>query len=789
VPLSPLDRKLVRDAWASRGQIATIALVLSGGVACFIAMRGTRDALEDARDRYYDRNRFADVFATAASAPESLGARIERLPGVATVQTRIAEDITVPIEGMERPASGRLLSLPAHGEPATNAIRLLDGRGPDRGRDDEVVLLANFAEAHGLRVGDRLPAVLGGKLRELRIVGTALSPEFVYAIRPGQLVTDPQRNAVMWMERSALAAAFNLQGAFNDVSLRLQPGASNQEVRARLDRLLEPYGGDGAIDRVHQISNQILSAELSQLTALASMVPLVFLGVAIFLVHMVLGRLVTLQRPAIASLKALGYSNGQVGRHYLRLTSLVLVPGIALGVAGGIGLGGVLVRLYARLFRFPDLVFRLTPSLCASAVVASATAAIVGAWFAVRAAVSLPPAEAMRPPAPARYRRGLVARLGISELVGPSALMVVREIERRPLRTALSSAGIAGAIALMILGRFGVDSMDDYFQGTLLREQQQDLAVTFAHSKDRRAVSDLAHLPGVLRAEELRSVPIRVRYEHRVRDSLLVGVAAGSTLRRLVERGGAPRVIPEDGVLVTAQLGRVLDLRIGDRLTLELREGERATVHPVVAGFVDEVAGMFLYARSDHVAALEHDMGAASSALLTVDPRELASVEEQLRRRPDVIDVSDLHGDVRRMQEMQGAVMDVWTAVSITMSACIVFGVVYNNARIALASRARELATLRVLGLSRGEISSILIGSLAVEVALAVPVGLWLGHFWAVAFMRNVDQEVYRFSVVVRPRTDVLAAAVALLAAAASALWVRRSLDRLDLIGVLKIPE
>jgi putative ABC transport system permease protein len=444
------------------------------------------------------------------------------------------------------------------------------------------------------------------------------------------------------------------------------------------------------------------------------------------------------------------------------------------------------VTLYGELFRFPDLAFRLTPSLVAEALGASGAAAMFGALLSVRAAVALPPAEAMRPPAPTRYRRGLTDRLGLSTLLGPSALMVAREIERRPGRTLLSALGISGAIALMILGRFGLDSIDAYIEGTLRREQRQDLAVTFVRPIDRRAVRELARLPGVIKAEGIRAVPIRARREHRVRDSVLMALPEGATLRRLVGRAGRALSVPEDGVVVTSKLGEILGLGAGDRLELELREGDRRTVHPVVAGFADEATGLFVYAGSSLAASLEGDLGAVSSAMLSIDPLRVASVEEQLRRMPTVVDVSDLASDAQRLRDMQGSMMAVWTAVSITLSACVVFGVVYNNARIALASRARELASLRVLGLSRGEISEILIASLAVEVSLAVPVGLVLGQRWAELFMRNVDQETFRFVVIVAPRTDFLAAVVALLAAAASALWVRRSLDKLDLIGVLK---
>ncbi|HEX2872178.1 MAG TPA: FtsX-like permease family protein [Polyangiaceae bacterium] len=787
--LRALDVKLLRELSRLRGQIATIAIVLAGGIVCFVSLRGTYASLATAQAAYYDRYRFAHVFATAERVPERVARKLEQLPGVDSVQTRVAKEVTVPIDGMALPAYGRLLSLPASGKPATNALYLRKGRFPSAERDDEIVLIESFAEAHGLEPGHRVPVVVNGKRRSFRIVGIALSPEFVYSVRPGAMVDDPKRHAVLWMERAALASAFELGGAFNDVSLRLAPDASEQAVRVAVDRLLAPYGGLGAIGRKEQISNRILTQELSQLGVLSTMVPAIFLGVTGFLVNLVLGRLIRLQRSEIATLKAIGYSDGEVGRHYLGLAIIVLVPGSAVGLAAGFALGRRVLGLYATSFRFPDLVFQMPFSLVATAVLVSALAALTGAYGAVRAAVRLPPAEAMQPPAPAHYRQSILERFGLGQVIGTSAMMVVRELARRPLRTLFSSLGIAGAVSLLILSHFGLDSLLSYFDNTFLREQRQDLAVTFARPVPPSVVGELGRLPGVLRAEGLRLAPVRVTFGHRSRDSVMMGLPEESTLRRLVTRGGSEVSVPDDGVVLTKTLGDVLGIRVGDRPAFEVREGERRTIYPVVVGFVDESIGMSSYLRAGALAKLEGDLGAVSTVMLAVDPLHIDEIEADLRRSPHILDVSDASHDMERLLELNQSIMNVWTAISIVLSAGIVFGVVYNNARIALAARSRELASLRVLGFTRREISGILLGSQIVEVALAVPVGLWLGAVWAEQFMQTVDQETFRWAVHIAPSTYLLSVTVTVLAAAASALWVRRSLDTLDLVSVLKARE
>jgi len=785
-----LDRKLLRDMARLRGQIATISLVLASGIMCFISLQGTYQSLEDTRERYYDRYRFAHVFAHVESAPMTLLPRIETLSGVAAAQDRLVETITVPLPDLPRPAYGQIVSLPSHGEPSTNAVRVTDGAVPTYGNDTEVLVLTSFARAHDLHVGSELPVVINGALRRLRISGTAESPEFVYAIRPGALVDDPKRYAVLWMEKSVIAAAFHLEGSFNDVAVRLQPGVAPEPVLAALDRLLEPYGTHGAIPRKQQLSNHVLNGELSQLAALSNMVPLVFLGVAAFLINMVLGRLVALQRPEIAALKALGYTEREITRHYLGLVAVVIVPGMAAGVLGGWWLGRLVLSLYQNIFRFPDLRFDLSAKLVAQGLLVSSIAGVLGALFAVRSAVRLPPAEAMRPPSPGPYRRGLSERLHLGPLLGPSLTMVVRELERRPARTALSVLGIAGAVALVIFGHFGTDSLDNYLESLFRREQRQDLVVSFSRPVDPRAAEQLAEIPGVRTAEGLRAVPVRVRFDHRVRESVLMGVPAGSTLRKVLARSGKVVEVPEEGVLMTAALGEILHLRRGERVNVELLEGDHRVVRPMVTDFIDDTVGLQLYASVGTVSALSGDLGAISQAMLQIDPVSRASVEAQLRRSPRVIDVSDIRADVQRLRDMNGAAMDVWTAVSIVMGACVIFGVVYNNARISLAVRSRELGSLRVLGLTRAEVSTILIAGLTIEVVLALPIGLLFGRLWAeLFFTRAVDQETFRFQVYVEPRTYLMAALVALFSAAASSVWVRRNVDRLDLIGVLKTNE
>ncbi|HEX2734566.1 MAG TPA: FtsX-like permease family protein [Polyangiaceae bacterium] len=784
--LSALNRKLWRELSRLKAQIATIGIVLAGGVACFVSLRGNYDSLRDSVFDYYDESRFAHVFARVQSAPIALLDRIERLPGVERADARIEKNIQLPMPGMARPASAVLLSLPERRELAINALSIRSGRMPAPGQSSEVVVLQAFAEAHGLVLGQTIPAVLGGKLRQLRVVGTVLSPEFICAIRPGAMIDDPKRYTAIWMDAQEVAAAFELQRAFNSLVIRTSSGANEADLIDRLDRLLMPYGTTGASGRRDQPSHRILSDEFKQLETLSGMVPAVFLAVVAFLVNLVLGRFIALQRPEIAALKALGYTNTEIRMHYMGLVLVVLVPGLLLGAAFGVWLGTAVTGVYGSVYRLPNLRFHLSWQLVATSFLVSAAAAGSGAYLAIRAAMRLPPAEAMRPPAPARYRRSWLDRLGLSQFLSSSAMMVVRELERRPWRTLLSSAGIAGAIALSILGRFGWDSFMDYFDGTFQRAQRQDLTVSFAQPLSPDAVQAVRTLPGVTRAEALRSIPVRVRFGHQERTLPLIGLERDSTLRAIVDKHGNPTPLSDDGVIATSALAKIFGAEVGDRLDLQVHEGRHLNVRPLLTGFVDEAFGLQLYAPNALLSKLEKDSGAVSQILISVDPSAVLEVEQALKRSPNVLDVSDVRGDMQRALDMNASFMSIWTLVSVLLASGVVFGVVYNNARIALATRSRELASLRVLGFTRAEVGRVLLGSLGVEVLVAIPLGLWLGKYWASGLMADVDVEAYRWAVVVAPTTYAYSGAVALLAALASTIWIRGSLERLDLISVLK---
>ncbi|MDH3402779.1 MAG: ABC transporter permease, partial [Acidobacteriota bacterium] len=668
-------------------------------------------------------------------------------------------------------------------------VALLAGRLLVAGRPDEVLVHENFALAHEMGPGDRVTALINGRRRDLTIVGVVLSPEYIYTVRPGDFLPDNERYGIFWMNRKALATAFDMEGGFNDVSLTLMPGASEPEVIARLDRLLEPYGGRGAIPRALQVSHWWVNDQLNQLEQMGKVVPLLFLGVGAMLLTVVLNRIVTVQRGQIAALKALGYSNVAIGRHYLLWGIVVCAVGGALGVAAGIWLGREMLELQQQFYRFPTLDFQVSGATILGALAISLLAALVGTLSAVRRAVRLPPAEAMRPEPPGHFKATLVERVGLGGLLTEPARMILRSLERRPWRAVASIVGIGLGGAIMIVGMFSLDGMDEMLDVQFNIAQRQDITVSFVEPMSAAAGYEIARLPGVIHSEPLRAVPAMLRHGHRSRQAAITGVGADARLNRVIDASLRPVRLREEGLILSDKLARLLGAAPGDSVTVEVLEGARPVRQVVVSDVVEEYMGMSAYMEIDALRRLMREGKVLSGAFLQVDEGLADELYSRLKALPAVAGVTLKSAAVDSFNETVKDMLAVSIAFNVLFAAIIAFGVVYNTARITLSERNHELASLRVLGFTRAEISFILLGELAIITLVSVPVGLALGYGLAALTVSGFETEVYRIPLLVSPRVYAYSAITVLVSAAISSFVVRRRLDRLDLIEVLKTRE
>jgi len=784
-----LYRKLFRDLWRLRGQVLAIALVMASGVGVLVMALTTVESLEETATAYYERYRFAQVFARVERAPEHLEASLREIPGVQVVETRVVRSAVLDIAGFEEPVIGQLVSVPERGEPRLNRLALRQGRYPRLDGPDETVLSEPFAQAHGLAPGDSLRAVINGRWRELAVVGIALSPEYVYAIGPGMLMPDDRRFGVLWLGREALQAAFDLDGAFNDVSLSLLRGTDPQAVVDRVDRLLERYGGIGAYARADQLSNWFLMSEIDQLRTLSTILPTIFLAVAAFLTHMVLGRLIAVERSEIGLLKAFGYSDRDIVLHYTRFVLGIGLTGVLLGWVVGYWLGLYDTRIYAEFYHFPFLLFRPGPQPFLIAAAVSLGAALVGALGAVRRAAQLPPAEAMRPPAPPLFRRTALSRLRFVQRLDQPTRILLRQVIRWPGRSFITAAGIAMSVAVLVTSMQWLDAINHMVTVYFLEAQAQDVSVGFAEPRSSEIERDLGRLPGVQTTEPMRSVAAKMRNGWREQREALQGLPARQELYRVYDAQGRALELPPEGVVISTMLAKLLDVEVGQSITVQVLEGRRPVFDvPVVATF-ETYIGSPAYIDIRALDRLMRERPSVTAVHLRVDSAERATLFRELKSLPRVSSITVKDAAVQTFRETMAETITIFVSFFIVFSCALAFGVTYNAARISLSERGRELATLRVLGFTRAEISYILLGEVALLTFVALPLGCAAGFGLASLIVSAFETELYRVPMVVLASTYGWAMLIGLAATAVSAFLVRRRVDRLDLIAVLKTRE
>lgn len=781
-----LDRKLFRDLARMKMQMAAVSAVLACGVVLAVMANGMYESLEAARDRYYERARMADMAVGVVRAPLGLVRQLGAVPGVRALEARVSGVGLLDMPGRSEPVSARLVSLPPDRAPRVNNLVLRAGRMPNPARGGEVLVNEAFAAANHVAIGDTLGALIYGRRREVTIVGIASSPEFVFAVAPGALLPEPERFGVLWMGQESLARAFDLDGAFNDLVLKLEPGASERAVGEQLDRLLERHGGRGAYGRGRMLSDRFMADELTQLRTMARILPPFFLVVAAFLLHVSLSRLVTTERSNIGLLKSFGYGNGAIALHYAKFALVFGLAGGALGAAGGRWVGGVVGDIYAGVYHIPGLAFAAGPGVYLEAIGVTVLAALLGAVQAVRKAVGLPPAAALAPPAPTRFGRvGARMERFATGLDGKSR-MVARRILRFPRRSLTTIAGIALAMGLMVTTQHFPLAIDRIIHVTFGVAQRMDAMVSFPEPVDDAILRDLARLPGVLHVEPVRTAEVIFEAGSRRHRDSISGVPQDASLNRLLDTHLVAVAARADGITLSENLAGKLGVKLGDTVRLQATDGRRASaVLPVVA-VVRPYLAASAYIEIGALDRVLREPGRVTAAHLLIDRRERQAFSARVKQLPRIVSVSYLDNARASMERLLQQGSGFFNSMFILFASLMAAGVAFSAARVTLAEQERDLATLRVLGFGRLEASYVLVAELGALLLAALPLGVLIGAGMSRWLMSQFQTDMFTFPYVTGAIAYAKPAGFVVLAVVVATLFVRRGVDRLDLVGVLK---
>jgi putative ABC transport system permease protein len=784
--MQKLDAKLLRDLRRMWAQSLAIALVIAGGVATLIMAVGSARSLLETRNAFYERNNFADVFAQVRRAPRTVLEDVSRISGVALVDARISKLAVLDIPGLREPATGQFVSLPDSGEPLLNRLYMKGGRLPEPGKVDEVVVSESFANSHRFDLGSGFSAILNGRKRALTVVGIALSAEFIYAVGPGDIIPDDRRFGVIWMSERGLAAIYDLEGAFSSLYVKLSAGADESEVCAQIDNVLDRYGGTAAYGRKYQISHAWLDHELDMLRNMSRTLPPIFLLVSAFLVNLTMTRLVALEREQIGLFKALGFSNWAVAEHYCKFVVLIVFAGIAIGSVAGTLLGTFITRLFGDFFRFPFLIFEKSPDLYVFAGLLGMLAALLGAVRALREVLRLAPAVAMQPPAPPVFRHVILQPGRANALLSQRVMMMVRNVAHHPARAFFTLLGLSLSTAILIVSLYTRGTMEELINVTFYLSDRQDATVSFPEKKSVSALYDVARLPGVMTAEPYREVPVRIRKGHIERRIVVSGRPREAHLRQIIDVNLHRVDLPEGGLAISALLAEILHAKVGDDVEIDLLEGQHRTITVPISALVEDYFGIRGMMDDASLSRLMRETPSINSVNVSVDMEHIDDLYAKVKELPSVGGMALQRASLQNFRTNVAMLITIIAGIYTTLATIIAFGVVYNSARISLSERARELASLRVLGFTPGEVLRILLLELGFLTVLAQPLGWLMGYGLAWITRTNLAGEIMRVRLFVETSTYAIATGIVLIAALFSALVVGRRVFELDLVAVLK---
>lgn len=792
--MSVLHRKVWRDLRGSLGVLLTVVAIIAVGAGSLVGLRGAQRVLIDSQHTYYRDYRFADFWIDVKKAPLPAVERIAALPGVGRVEARVVFDVILDLPGVSQPLSGRLLSVPADNlREALNGICLVRGSWFSEDRPEEIIISDPFAKAHDLQPGDRVSLILNRKKESFIIAGTAISPEYVYMVRgAGDIMPDPEHFGVLYVKERYARDVLDFQDACNQVTGKYARGFEGDRavLLDKMERMLDPYGVLASTPRDRQASHRFLSDEINGLGVTAAILPVIFLLVAALVLNILMNRLAERQRSVIGTLKALGYSDGQVLRHFL---SFGLVVGLAGGIASA-GLGTLMamgmIEIYRDFYQFPQFVHRSYPDLLALAMAISVVFSVTGTAKGVWGVLKLHPAEAMRSRPPERGGAIFLERFpALWKRLGFRTHMALRSMMRHPARTltGIFATSVSAAIVFMTLIMY--DSTHFLLEFQFEHISHSDADIGMRDEQSVAALYEARDLPGVWKAEPVLGVMCRLRNGWRSRRVMVTGLCEKHELTTPRQRDLTPIDIPSEGLAIARKLAEILGVGTGDRIELTPVRGRRQTVTVRVASIVEGYFGLDCYASQEYLSRLVGEAAAVNGVQLAV----VASQTEDLYRA--VKDLPNAQGltvksDARRSIEATlTESMAASLGVTVLFAGVIAFGSMLNASMVEIGDRVREISTLRVLGYDSAQVAGIFIRQNLVVFVLGVALAVPMGYGLTLAAVSGYDTELFRMPVVFRPVMILMTGAVTLLFVLAAQWFVYRAVCKLDWLEGTKVRE
>jgi len=793
--MKTLRLKLIRDLYHSKWLLLTITSIIAIGVTCFVSMQSAYHNLDQAKKRYYRQCRMADFWIDLKKAPVSELALLADLPGVAEVHPRIQFSATVDLPNVLKPSNGMVISLPDRRARPVNGIVPRRGHYFTERRPNEVIVNDAFAREHGLMPGDWIHLLLNKRREEFLVVGTGISSEFTYLLGPGELVPDPRSFGVFYIKHTYAEEIFDFEGAANQVVGLLTRDArrKNSETLRRAELLLEPFGVFQVTPLRDQPSNLFLSSEIAGLGAFATVVPAIFLAVAALVLNVLINRLARQQRTVVGTLKAIGYGDWAIFRHFLGFGLTVGVLGGLAGSVLGYLSSALMTWIYRLFFEFPDLRSGFYLYTHAVGISISLVCSVVGCLHGARSMLRLQAAEAMRPEPPRSGHTIVLERWlgGVWRRLSSGWRMAIRSIFRARVRTSAGIFAAAMGAGLLVSGFMMLESSQYLLDFEFRHVSRSDIDLAFESERGRDALAEVRNLPGIDHAEPLLNVACTFVHGPYRRKGGIVGLLPDARLTIPRDTQARPIALPESGIVISRRLASILHVDTGEEITIVPVKGERRPVDVVIARVADSYMGLSAYAGLEYLSRLVGEEFAMNGAQLTTSgrPDDLAQMYRHLKQTPAVRSVVLRRDSIENLQKT--LVINQWVLIGmlIVFSGAVFFGSVVNASMVSLAERQREVATFLAMGYDHWRVGGVFLRESILTNMTGTLLGFPVGYLLTVLTAMAYESDLLRLPIVSAPWIWMSTLGLSILFALIAHCTVQWKIRQMDYVEALKVKE
>jgi ABC-type transport system, involved in lipoprotein release, permease component len=790
--MKKLTRMLLRDIKRSAGQFIAIIAVVAMGVTMYTGINSTFKNLEKTRDEYYENYNFEHLEVMGYGLPISVEEKVSAIQGVKMAAGRIILSARLQA-GSDYPGLN-VLSLPGSGENAVNDVYVIEGKRLQNGSMDECMVEETFADGNGLKVGDVIVPNINGKKVSLKIAGICRSPEYVYVLGSAQdFLPDPKKFGVIYISKSLSQSLYGMPEMINDIAVVLNPGASEKNVKLKIESIVKEYEGTRVIARKDQLSDSMLQEEIKGLKSMGILIPVVFFAVASIIIFIMLGRTIENKRIYIGILKSLGYKNNQILGCYMAYPIFVGTAGSILGIVLGYFLGMLFTGLENQYFGFPSLHSGFYMDLILPVTLLTYVFCLLSSYIACRSIFKISPSESMKPPAPRKGRRILLERVPlIWRSLKFSQKMRQRSISRNMRRNVLSGIGIVLSTVLLIIGFSVSNSLSCIVSQIYDVQQKYDVKVTFKDIAGTQELEKVRSVTGIDYVEPVFEGSAEIRNGEKKKDISITASRNESSMYNVVDEKGNVQDLPDEGILIPKRLVETLGAKVGGYIDIKPYFPDAETKRVKVSGIASQYLGLNAYMDMDNMSSVLGKGGIYTGAFIRLNAsgsKDIQKIKEQLYSM-SMVDSVDYRDDVKSNMEKNLMPFKLFSMGAIILAAVMSIAVIYNITVINIYEKKRELASLKVMGFTKKEVRSSIYGENRIVGAVSIILGLPIGRIlskYIIGYFYTTD--AFAFPVATYGTSYIFSSILILAFILSAEVLLRRKIDRIDMVDVLKVRE